>query len=256
MTMTTVSKVLVVATFIFSVVVAGWSMALYFTRIDWTDTPAKEGQPAGLLVARKARLAEMLADSRPAESSWKSARSLVRDREAFRTGDRLFYQTEITGIYDSPAKQQLHEVVLGPDGQLLLGQDPNNKAHFLPTLRNVNDRAGKPLYSLKSYAMRYAENLGDLKRTGTEFGDLLTKDADLTVELGGGTKSDKTVIEKPLRKRIEDERLKGIDMLAEYEIVRPLLIKTVGDSEFLLARKRQLQERIKKLEETPVSKAQ
>jgi hypothetical protein len=254
--MTTVSKVLVVATFVFSVVVAGWSIALYFTRIDWTDTPAKEGQPAGQLVARKARLVELLADSRPAETSWKGARSLVRDREGFRTGDRLFYQTEIAAIYDSPPMQQLHEVVLGPDGQLLLGQDPNNKAHFLPTLRNVNDRAGKPLYSLKTYAKRYLENLAALTLTGEEFRTELQKDADLTVELAGGTKSNKQVIEKGLRKRIEDERLKGIDMLAEYEIVRPLLIKTVGDSEFLLARKRQLQESIKKLQEMPVSKAQ
>jgi hypothetical protein len=252
--MTTVSKVLVVATFIFSVVVAGWSMALYFTRADWTDTPAKEGQPAGLLVARKARLAELLADSRPAESSWKGARSLVRDREGFRTGDRLFYQTEIAAIYDSD--KQLHEFVLGPDGQLLLGLDPNNKAHYLLTPRFVNDRAGKPLLSLKTFAKRYADNLDALTRTGNEFDSELQKDADLTVELAGGTKANKQVIEKGLRKRIEDERLKGIDMLAEYEIVRPLLIKTVGDSEFLLARKRQLQERIKKLEETPVSKAQ
>ena len=250
MNMTTASKVLVVATFIFSLVVAGWSMALYFTRVDWTDTPAKEGQPAGLLVARKARLAELWAQSRPAENSWRVARTDVLEREKFRAEDRAFYQQQIDLIYNAPDQQQLNTFDLDKNGQPALQPDPRSKFHFLLMPRQANDRYGKPLRSLRYYTKRYGENLAAIKQKGDEFDALLKKDADLTLELAGGKMVNGKVDEKGLRKRIEDERQKGIDMLAEYEIVRPLLIKTVGDSEFLLARKRQLEQRIKSLEET------
>jgi hypothetical protein len=250
--MTKTGKILVVATFVASVMFAAWSMALYFTRIDWTDTPAKEGNPAGMLVARKARVQELLAASRPAENSWREARKDVIDREVFRAEDRAFYKEQIDLVFNAPANDQLNDFDRDKDGQRLLQPDPRSKAHFLLVRRKVNDRAGNPLHSLKTYAKRYADNVDALTRTGKDLDVELKKDADLTVELAGGTLANGMVIEKGLRKRIEDERLKGIDMLAEYEIVRPLLIKTVGDSEFLLARKRQLEERIKKLEGTPV----
>ena len=79
----------------------------------------------------------------------------------------------------------------------------------------------------------------------------IQEDTDLTAELTGGTGPNGIQVAKGLRKRIEDERLKGIDVLEEYDTVKPLLIKTVGDAEYLVAHRRQMEKRIKELEEIP-----
>jgi hypothetical protein len=260
--MTKLGKVLVVANFVVSVVVAGWAAGFYFTAIDWTAQKGKDGAPDGQLAARVARLTDLKSAAGPGEAGWREARALVRDREAFRAGDRALYQNEIAFVYTAPANQRLHEVVIDDKtGQPLLAQEQGaaaNKAHFLPTFRDIVNRVnGKELRSLDFYAKAYADNLVALKKSNDALTALLKEDADLTVELAGGTKVDGMVVEKGLRKRIEDERVKGLDALAEYEIVRPLLIKTVGDSEFLLARRRQLEKRIKDLQEAAkVTKAQ
>jgi hypothetical protein len=275
----TLSKFLVVANFVVSLAIAGWAMGFYFTRVDYTTNhPSSPGQfstyvaklrtdrgdsgsptpqdteeaykdpQVGRMVGRDAHLKEMVTQMRPAEASWREARSLVRDREAFRDEDRKFYQAEIMKVYEPQQPVQLQEVVLGKDGLPDLKPDPKNKAHQVVQMRPVNDRFGKPLHPLAYYAKLHEDNLLALAKLSKEFDGLLQKDFDLTVELEG------TTFVKGLRKRIEDERLKGIDILSEYEIVRPLLFKTVGDAEFLLARKRQLEKRIKALEESPVSK--
>jgi hypothetical protein len=247
--MPSISKLLVVANFAVSVMVAGWAMGFYFTRIDWTNTN-KAPQPPGQLVARENELKSLLTQARAAEISWREARTRVRDREAFRAEDRAFQRSELTFIYNAPANQQLREVVIGKDGLPELQLDPRNKSHSLLQLRNVNDRNGQPLRSLSSYAQTYAANLKGLKTVGEELEKLFIKDGELTVELNGGG------AEKGLNQRIQDERLKGIGVLEEYNIIKPLLIKTVGDSQFLLARRQQLEKRIKELEESPVSKPQ
>ncbi len=284
--MTALSKYVVVANFVFSLVVAGWCIAMYFTRIDWTENTPESPAPfdtyvqkrksergdtsplspldremayndpqVGRMTGRIAHLKEQLAQSVPAEAGWREGRRLVRDRDVFRTADRNFYQNEIAFIYNAADNQQLREVVLGKDGQPDL--DTKVPTHVLPKLRPLNDRFNQPLHSLAYYAKNYATNLDGLKITGEELQRLLNNDADLTVELAGGTMSDKkTLVLKGLRLRIEDERVKGLDVLTEHDIVKPLLIKTVGDSEFLLARRRQLEKRIKELEETqPVTNA-
>jgi hypothetical protein len=258
--MTKLGKVLVVANFVVSVVVAGWAAGFYFTAIDWSNNPAKQDSPAGQLVGRVDRIKELLNEARPAEAGWREARAMVRDREAFRAGDRALYQNEIAFVYTGgPKNEQLHEIVIDDkSGQpALVPVDASNKAYFRVTLRDLKDRFGKPLRSLDFYAKAYADNLVALKKGNDALTVLVNADADLTVELAGGTKIDGMVVEKGLRKRIEDERVKGLDALAEYEIVRPLLIKTVGDSDFLLARRRQLEKRIKDLQEAAkVTKAQ
>jgi BMFP domain-containing protein YqiC len=250
--MTKLSKALVIANLLFSMAVAACAAGFFFSRIDWSDKPATADSEPGQLVARVARLKEMLAAARPAETGWREARALVRERESFRAADRKLYQDEIAYIYNAPANGQLREVVLDANtGQPLLAADPTNKAHFLPTLRNVNDRFGKPLRSLDYYEKLHADNLIAMKKGNDQLTTLVNEDADLTVELAGGTTIGDMVVEKGLRKRIEDERVKGQDVLAEYDVVKRLLIKTVGDSEFLLARRRQLEKRVKELQDAP-----
>ncbi len=248
--MPSISKLLVVANFAVSVMVAGWAMGFYFTRIDWTNIDHKDkGQP-GQLVARENELKSLLSDARAAEISWREARFRVRDREAFRAEDRAFYRSELTYIYNAPINEQLREFVIGKDGLPDLQPDQRSKSHSLLQRRNVNERNGKPLRSLSFYAQTYAANLKGLKTVGDELEKLFVKDGELTVELNGGG------ADKGLNQRIQDERLKGIGALEEYNIIKPLLIKTVGDSQFLLARRQQLEKRIKELEESPVSKPQ
>jgi len=246
--MPSLSRILVVANFAISLMVAGWAMGFYFTRIDWSNDP--KAQPPGQLIARDNELKSLLTQAKAAEISWREARARVRDREAFRAEDRALYRSELTFIYNAPANQQLREVVIGKDGLPELQQDPRSKSHFRLQLRNVNERNGQPLRSLSSYTQSYVANLKGLKTVGDELEKLFIKDGELTVELNGGG------AEKGLNQRIQDERLKGMGVLEEYDIIKPLLIKTVGDSQFLLARRQQLEKRIKELEETPVSKPQ
>jgi hypothetical protein len=248
--MPSISKLLVVGNFVVSVMVAGWAMGFYFTRIDWTDVPPKEKAQPGQLSARKNELTSLLSQARAAETSWREARVRVREREAFRAEDRAFYRSELTYIYNAPPAEQLREFVVGKDGLPELQADPRAKSHSLLQRKNINERNGKPLRSLSFYAQTYAANLKGLKAVGDELEKLFIKDGELTVELNGGG------ADKGLNQRIQDERLKGIGVLEEYNIIKPLLIKTVGDSQFLLARRQQLEKRIKELEESPVSKPQ
>ncbi len=250
---TKLGKYLVVINFVISVVVAGWCAAFYFTAIDWSTNAGSppEGPAPGQMVGRAARVKELFANSRTAEAGWREARFMVRDRERNRGIDRAVYQPALGFVYNMPnPKDQLTEVVVDANGQPVLEQDANYKTYFLPTLRAVNDRFGQPLHSLSYYAKAYSDNLATLKSENDKLVELSKKDADWTVDLTGGTKTDNTVVAKGLRKRIEDERVKGLEALAEFEVVKPLLIKTVGDSEFLLARRKQLEKRMKELQET------
>jgi hypothetical protein len=56
-----------------------------------------------------------------------------------------------------------------------------------------------------------------------------------------------------LQRRIEDERAKDADVLAEQKLIRPLLINTVVESELIFKRKTQLERRIEELKKFKVA---
>jgi hypothetical protein len=56
-----------------------------------------------------------------------------------------------------------------------------------------------------------------------------------------------------LQKRIEDERAKDADVVAEQKLIRPLLINTVVESELIFKRKTQLERRIEELKKFKVA---
>ena len=203
MNITALGKFLVVANFFFSVLVAGWSMAFFFTRVDWTDYPNTPEAPTGFetyvqekkkemgdntpvspldremayndptvgkMLGRVAHLKAMLDQSPAALASSRDGLYQVAEREQFRSADRAFYRNEITLLFDAPETVQLHEVVLGADGQPDLDTpDPKVPSHKLPKFRKVNDRAGQPLRSLIVYQKAYQGNLLALRRARTSW---------------------------------------------------------------------------------------
>src|SRR5260370_35972765 len=65
-----------------------WALSLYVNRIDWSDNPAKEGQPAGQLVKRKADGAAPWDPMLTSERDWRGARQDLLDPEARRRDRR------------------------------------------------------------------------------------------------------------------------------------------------------------------------
>ena len=76
-------------------------------------------------------------------------------------------------------------------------------------------------------------------------------DTQLTNELAG----DPVKRSKGLRQRINDERAKRADVVAEADFVRPLLINTVVESELILKRQKSLRARVGELEKDKVAGA-
>ena len=83
-------KILVLANFALSLMMAAVGGAVLYYRVDWSDTPADAatGAPAGELVARIAEVKKLQALVTPADAAWRKARASLLAQEERRKGDR------------------------------------------------------------------------------------------------------------------------------------------------------------------------
>jgi len=241
--MTLFGKILVLFNLGFSFLLAMWALSAYVNRVDWTDTAAKGNQPPGELVRLKAQLADLGTALRPAEAAWRQARYSLAVQESRRGTDRLWYVAQLEHLRSGNAAAQPILGVVFING--VVANDPRDPDR--PQMGPVTDRFGKPLLSLGAYLQNEEAARRELDTVLTQYQQLIEEDQRLTRLLLGP---------KGLQQRLINERAKRAEVVKEAEQIRPLLVNTVVDSELVLNRRRQLQERVRELEKQGVASEQ
>ena len=245
--MTTFGKVLVLFTLAVSLLMMGFALAVYTNRIDWSDRPPKEGDPGGLLAQRDAEAKRLWTELRLAESGWRLGQEALTRDERQRVQDRLWYQSELAHLYSGATPvNPCREVILDRG---VPAPDPRNFGR--PRMVAAKDAAGQPLLSLAAYDKRDEEIHKETLAAVDKLRQAVEQDTQLTNELAG----DPLKRTKGLRQRINDERAKRADVVAEEEFIRPLLINTVVESELILKRQKSLRARVSELEKDRVAGA-
>ncbi len=245
--MTTFGKVLVLFTVAVSLLMMGFALAVWANRIDWSDRPPKEGDPGGMLAQRDAEAKRLSNQLRLAESGWQLNQAALARDEAQRVQDRLWYHTELAHLYTGATlNNPCREVALKGGVPV---PDPRNFGR--PAMVPAKDAAGQPLVSLAAYDKRDEEIHKDTLAAVEKFRQAVERDTQLTNELAG----DPLKRTKGLRQRINDERAKRADVVAEEDFVRPLLINTVVEAELIQKRQQSLRARVSELEKDKVAGA-
>jgi hypothetical protein len=256
--MTLFGKILVFFNLAFGLLLAGWAFNLYANGIDWTDR--KEGNtPVGEFAIHEAQLDELWKAVPPAQADWRKNRDTLQKVEASLAADRVWYDAEMRHVFAGPTKDNpIGQIVVAAKdtkvkidneemtirkGQVLL----DDKGY--PQLAPLKDRAGKPLESLAEYNKKDEEVLLALEEVMKKHEKQIEEANKLTDRIIGD--KDKGV--RGLQKRIEDERAKDADVVAEQKLIRPLLINTVVESELIFKRKTQLERRIEELKKYKVA---
>jgi hypothetical protein len=253
--MTLFGKILVFVNLALSLMMATWAFAVWSNRIDFSNTKATGDQAAGEFAQRAAQIEALWEAVPPAELAWKSARGELLDRESRRLADRGWYQDELNHLRNKataadPCRtityaQQNDDRTGIRKGEILL--DP---ATGRPVLASAKDRFGKPLLSLASYVNEEQKLLASMEVVQNKHENQMKEASQLTEQLVG------TAGNKGLQQRLVDERNKRKDVAAEEDLIRPLLINGVVDSELILKRKNALELRIKELKGTGVALGQ
>jgi len=238
--MTLFGKVLVFVNLIFSLMMATWAFGVYSNRIDWSNNPAKGDQPPGELVSRLAEVRDLQVGLGRAEANWRQARTDLLTREALRDGDRLWYVAQFEHLRTGATEQTPARTVVLVNSLPVL--DPANANR--PTMKAVNDRSDKPLRSLAAYNQEWENARDQVAAALAEYSKLVEEDSELTAKLIGP---------KGMQQQLDDERAKQAGVVAEQTQVRPLLVNTVVDSELILKRQKQMEERLRELEKPGAS---
>src|SRR5262245_57702374 len=104
-------KILVTTHVALSLIFASWAMALYLTRVDFSDNQGKAGKPDGELVARKADFERITKnDLKPLDARWRANRVELEKQEYYRPIERPWYKKQIAFLKQSasetnPARQ-------------------------------------------------------------------------------------------------------------------------------------------------------
>jgi hypothetical protein len=238
--MTFFGKILVLVNVGFSFLLAGWAVAVYVNRVDWTDTPAKGDQPPGQLVALKDQLAALTKAQGPAQTAWRQGRLSLAAQEGRFGADRLWYAAQLEHLRSgNTAAQPIQALVY------VNGIPANDRADpERPQMAPVTDRFGKPLLSLGAYLLREEAARRELDTVLAQYRQQIEEDQRLTRLLIGP---------KGLQQRLINERAKREAVAAELELIRPQLVNTAVESELVFQRRRQLQEWVKELEKQGVA---
>jgi hypothetical protein len=246
--MTQFGKVLVLLTVAVSLLMMGFAIAVWANRIDWSDRPPKEGDPGGLLAQRDAEAKRLWAELALAESAWRGGQAALARDEAQRVQDRLWYQAELAHLQTGATPNNpCREVAFDRTGVPMA--DRANPAR--PLMVPAKDAAGQPLLSRAAYDKTDERIHKETLAAVDKFRQAVERDTQLTNELAG----DPVKRTKGLRQRINDERAKRADVVAEEDFVRPLLINTVVEAELILKRQKSLRARVSELEKDKVAGA-
>jgi hypothetical protein len=245
--MTQFGKVLVLLTVAVSLLMMGFAIAVWANRIDWSDRPPKEGDPGGLLAQRDAEAKRLWTELALAESGWRGSQEALARDEALRVQDRLWYHAELAHLYTGATlNKPCREVVMQRGVPV-----PDLGNFGRPQMAPAKDAAGQPLLSRALYDKTDEGIHKETLAAVDKFRQAVERDTQLTNELAG----DPVKRNKGLRQRINDERAKRADVVAEEEFVRPLLINTVVEAELIQKRQKSLRSRVSELEKDKVAGA-
>jgi hypothetical protein len=245
--MTLLGKLLVVFNLAFALILAAWSFNIYANGIDWTDSKDTKSTPPkmGEFAIRAAKLDELWKGVAPVQKEWGDARHNLADEEARLAADRQRYDKEIRDVLAGPAKGKGISEVAIEKGQILLDdqgfpkmvppRDPMNNPLQLLSLREYNEEDEKLQQSIQGIIEQHQKQI-----------DEANKLTDLII-------GDKAKGIRGLQQRINDEKAKNADVLAEMELVRPQYINTLVEAQLINKRHAQMIKRIEELKKLKVA---
>jgi hypothetical protein len=234
--MTFFGKFLVILNVGLSLMMAAIAFGIYANAIDFSDKPAKDDNPAGILADRIKEVNDLMAALGPARGSWTAARKELLVEEDRRRGVRPWYARELEHLRTgatvaSPAREIVYDKGLPK-------ADAANPLHVQMQPAKYRDQN---LLSIAHYEEEITRTLGEVVEVMAKHKKAVEEDARLTNVLAG------TPDTKGLRKRQDEERAKREGVLAEQQLVRPLFVNAAVESELALKRLQSLQEREKEL---------
>ncbi len=246
-------KILVLANFALSLVMAAVGGAVLFYRVDWSDAPADAatGAPAGELVARIAKVKELQALVTPADAYWREERASLLAQEERRKGDELWYAAELEHLKTGDASKKPILALVFDKG--VTTPDPANNGR--PRMASVADRFGKPLQSLVWYNQQQATVNADTTTVLDKIDKASQEDKALTSLLLTEKQADGSTV-RGLLDRIKDEASKQDAIAKEDEVVFLTEGQVRANSQLLLLRKKSLEKRVKELEKTGAAAGQ
>jgi hypothetical protein len=262
--MTMFGKIMVFVNLALSLLMATWAFGVWSNRIDFSDAKGTTPEQAEGEFRKREKEIDSLGKSLTVDlSGLKSVRDILVKGEDKRREARGWYHNELERMQKAgpgPVKTVVYadkdEAVDTTEGkveiskgQVLLDKDSH------PLLVDAKDAAGKPLKPLESLIAEESKVLSDLDSIQAKHEKQIQEAIQLTKELVGtpGDPGAGTPAVKGLHQRLIDERKKLADVTAEEEVIRPLLINAVVDSELVLKRQRALEGRIKELKGTAVT---
>jgi hypothetical protein len=235
---TTLGKVLVCATFVFSVLILGWALMFYVNRIDWT---AK-----GELKKRQDRVKELDGALGIAQARYQSARQLLLARERQRPLDNAWYANQLKAVeFGAQGNREAPVLaVRASDQGVRPVPDPANMNR--PVMVKATTRQGRDLLCITWYNDRLAQTRKTLESEHKALQETVAEDTRLTQELVG---------DKGLRQRIFDEKSKKGAVEAELEGLKAPQFNSLVEMELLAQRREQLERRVEELKKAGAASA-
>jgi len=246
-------KILVLANFALSLMMAAIGGAVLFYRVDWSDAPtdAATGAPPGELVARIAKVKELQALVTPADAYWRETRASLLAQEERRKGDEIWYAAELEHLKTGDASKKPILALVFDKG--VTTPDPANNGR--PQMAPVADRFGTPLRSLVWYNQQQGAVNADTTTVLDKIDKASQEDKTLTSLLLTEKQADGSIL-RGLLDRIKDEASKQDGIAKEDELVFLTEGQVRADSQLLLLRKTALEKRVKELEKTGAAAGQ
>jgi len=235
--MSLLGKILVFVNLGLSFLMAGWALSVYVNRVDFSNTPAKEGQPPGEMLGRKARVEELSKALGAPLTAWRVGRASVLYQEGRRGPDRLWYADQLEHLRSADAEAPIRTATIESGLPVL-------DATGRPKLSDVKDPFGKPLRSLAAYNQAEEMSRQEIDSVLGDYKKQIEEDKRLTQLMLGP---------KGLQQRLADEKAKREGVVEEQQVTRPLLINTVVESGLILKRRKQLEARIEELKKVGVA---
>jgi hypothetical protein len=259
--MTLAGKILVFANLLLSLGMAAWAIALYTQRVNWNDKPPPEAVQGELSKRNEQHIKPLTDEVKLAEKRFGEARAQLAALQAQRQKNLAWYQSHIDYITGEVKGGQ----VVGATDQnpaqvpvLVGGQTaPDDRIPSLPKMEAAKDRTGASLRCYLAY-------VGDLYKTQDLIAAESTRLAEVNKKAEENTKiivgteemmGAKPVVKPGLRQLLENEQNKISRIEGEKERLKPLLVNSYAEIQFLAKRREQLERQVKGLEKgTPVDK--
>jgi hypothetical protein len=236
--MTFLGKILVMINLAISLLMAAMAFGLYVSGIDWTDKAAKEGQPAGKMQTLRKDIDDVLARLPLAERNWKAARADVFAREEIRQKERIWSDAEMAKL--TGRKEKVYEVEPAAPGA-------NPAARPTMNLNPILFAPAQPLVTREVYDERLDAHQKENTKIREDLAKKVKEDEDLTRKLAGDKEGDPEPRIRGIRRELVEERAKRLGLIDEQGITDSLQINVAVESELILKRLDDLDERIQEL---------